>query len=65
MQAIQKEISKMPEELKLVFIPFVKGLTYEEISQETNVTLATVRARVHRAKQILRNNENLENLASF
>jgi len=58
-QALKQAVKSMPQDLKDVMIPFMRGLSYEEISIETNVTLATVRARVHRAKQLLRKNQDL------
>jgi RNA polymerase sigma-70 factor, ECF subfamily len=65
MQLLLDTIEKLPEDLKLVMIPFFENYSYNQISESTNLTVATVRARVHRAKKILRKSLSYENFANF
>jgi|APCry1669188970_1035186.scaffolds.fasta_scaffold22562_2 RNA polymerase sigma-70 factor (ECF subfamily) len=53
-ERIVNSINEMSEDLKVVMIPFVEGQSYDEISNSSSLALTTVRARVHRGKQILR-----------
>lgn len=58
-------INNLPEDLRIVMIPFFDNFSYDEISESTSLTIATVRARVHKAKKILRETLNYENFANF
>lgn len=65
MKSLSNMIDDLPEDLKLVMIPFIQGQTYDEISRQSKLSLTTVRARVHRAKKILRNSYDSANFANF
>jgi len=62
---LNNTIRNLPEELQIVMIPFVENYSYNEISESTSLTVATVRARVHKAKKILRQTLKYENFANF
>ena len=63
-EEIYSVIQGFPDELRIVMIPLIQGFSYSEISESTDVSLSTVRARVHRAKQILRKNPKLATFAN-
>jgi RNA polymerase sigma-70 factor (ECF subfamily) len=59
--ALQRAISELPNDRRiLVVLRDLEGLSYEEISQTLDLTLGTVRSRLHRARLELR--EKLEKL---
>jgi RNA polymerase sigma-70 factor (ECF subfamily) len=58
---IYESVAKLPTDLQIVMIPFMKGHTYSEISDFSNLALTTVRSRVHRGKKILRSWINIAN----
>lgn len=62
---IYQSIADLPDDLKVVMLPFFDNQSYEEIAVSEKLPLTTVRARVHRAKQILRKSINPELLANF
>lgn len=62
---IENAINSLPKDLKAVMIPLSSGHSYVEIATMTNISVSAVRARVHRAKQILRKDKNLANFARF
>jgi len=43
-------ISQLPRSLQIPFIRFVEGYKYEEIAQELNLPLGTVKTRIHQAR---------------
>jgi RNA polymerase sigma-70 factor (ECF subfamily) len=52
--AVKESINQLPNDLRDIMILFFEGNSYTEISEITKYNLNTVRARVHRAKKILR-----------
>ncbi len=59
--ALQRAISELPNDRRiLVVLRDLEGLSYEEISQTLDLTLGTVRSRLHRARLELK--EKLEKL---
>jgi RNA polymerase sigma-70 factor (ECF subfamily) len=64
-QSLNTMINDLPKELKLVMIPFAQGQSYDEIAKTSKLALTTVRARVHRAKKLLRNSYNSKFFANF
>ena len=54
-QHLQTAIDSLSEKYRLPFIlKEVQGLSYEETSQVLNISLGTVKSRIHRAKMLLR-----------
>jgi RNA polymerase sigma-70 factor (ECF subfamily) len=54
-QRLQKAIDSLSEKYRLAFyLKEVQGLSYEEVAQVLNVSLGTVKSRIHRAKILLR-----------
>ena len=48
-------IGSLSEKYKLAFVlKEVQGLSYEETSRVLNISLGTVKSRIHRAKMLLR-----------
>ncbi|WP_421944621.1 RNA polymerase sigma factor [Pedobacter sp.] len=43
-------ISQLPHGLQIPFIRFVEGYKYEDIAQEMNIPLGTVKTRIHQAR---------------
>jgi RNA polymerase sigma-70 factor (ECF subfamily) len=64
-QYIYNSVDNLPEELKVVMVPFIEGQSYNEISDSSNLAITTVRTRVHRAKKILRDTFKYEKSANF
>jgi len=56
---LQLAIDSLPSELNTVMTPLAMGHSYAEIATMNDISVSTVRARVHRAKQILRKNQYL------
>lgn len=58
---LQRAISELPDDRRIVVVlRDLEGLSYEEISQALDLTLGTVRSRLHRARLELK--EKLEKL---
>ena len=54
-QHLQTAIDSLSEKYRLPFIlKEVQGLSYEETSQVLNISMGTVKSRIHRAKMLLR-----------
>jgi len=54
-ERLQVAIDSLSEKYKLAFIlKEVQGLSYEETGQVLNISLGTVKSRIHRAKMLLR-----------
>lgn len=54
-ERLQSSIDSLPEKYRLAFIlKEAQGLSYEETSQVLNISLGTVKSRIHRAKMLLR-----------
>lgn len=54
-ELLQGAIDSLSHKYKLPFIlKEVQGLSYEEVSQVMNISLGTVKSRIHRAKMLLR-----------
>lgn len=54
-ERLQIAIDSLPEKYRLAFIlKEVQGLSYEETGQVLNISLGTVKSRIHRAKLLLR-----------
>lgn len=59
--ALQRAIAELPDDRRiLVVLRDLEGLSYEEIAQTLDLTLGTVRSRLHRARLELK--EKLEKL---
>jgi len=56
---LYSEINNLPSDLRDVMQPFSQGYSYMEIAEKTQIPVSNVRARIHRAKQILRKNMKL------
>ncbi len=53
-EAMQLLVSKLPPKYqRLVDLRYFKEMSYEEISEKINIPLGTVKAQLHRAKEIL------------
>lgn len=50
---IQGAISALPTMLQIPLVRYVEGYKYEEISQELNIPLGTVKTRIHEARKHL------------
>lgn len=54
-QKLQKAIDSLSEKYRLAFVlKEIQGLSYEETGQVLNISLGTVKSRIHRAKMLLR-----------
>lgn len=54
-QTLQQAIHKLPEKQKTAFIlNKLEGLSHQKISEILNISISSVEARIHRAKQSLR-----------
>lgn len=62
-EEIHSMIINLPYDLKMVMEPFLNGMTYTDIATDMNLKVNIVRARIHRAKQILK--KNAENSKNF
>ncbi|AEM78388.1 RNA polymerase sigma factor [Thermoanaerobacter wiegelii] len=63
-EMIMKEINKLPVDYKVVLIlRDVEGLNYEEISKILNLNLGTVKSRLWRARNLLK--ERVKSLPEF
>ena len=62
---INDMIDSLPEDLKVVIRPFFEGQSYGDIADSTDISLSTVRSRVHRAKKILRKAAETSQFANF
>lgn len=50
--AVNAEIDKLPDEFReALLLRFVYGLTYDEIALQTNADIGTVKSRIHRGRQ--------------
>lgn len=58
-------IEILPEDLKKVILLVADQKSYSEISEITNESIGTVRSRVHRAKNLLKNSLDAKHLMSF
>ncbi|WP_141434443.1 RNA polymerase sigma factor SigW [Bacillus sp. 03113] len=55
-ETIQKEISKLPEKYRSVIVlKYIEELSLNEISEILDLPLGTVKTRVHRGREALRN----------
>ena len=55
LKSLQRAIDSLPKKYRLTFVlREVQELSYEEISRILNISLGTVKSRVHRAKMMLR-----------
>lgn len=53
---IQKAIDSLPEEQKIVVVlRDIEGLSYDDISEITGYNLGTVKSKLYRAREVLRN----------
>lgn len=53
--ALQRAIAELPEERRLVIVlRDLEGLSYEEIAETLDLELGTVRSRIHRGRQDLK-----------
>ncbi|WP_174735111.1 RNA polymerase sigma factor SigW [Mesobacillus harenae] len=54
--AVQKEISKLPEKYRSVIVlKYIEELPLKEISEILNLPLGTVKTRIHRGREALKN----------
>lgn len=51
---IHHALSKLTDTYSVPFIRYVEGYKYEEIAQELNIPLGTVKTRIHQAREILK-----------
>ena len=58
-------IDALPDDLRKVITLIADQRSYSEISEITNESVGTVRSRVHRAKNILKNSLESKHLMSF
>ena len=62
-QAVNKAVEKLPEELsRAVTLREMEGLSYEEIAEVMNCPIGTVRSRIFRARQLILEFMNQENI---
>lgn len=55
-ETIQREISKLPEKYRSVIVlKYIEELSLNEISETLNLPLGTVKTRIHRGREALRN----------
>lgn len=55
-ETIQREISKLPEKYRSVIVlKYIEELSLNEISEILNLPLGTVKTRIHRGREALRN----------
>jgi len=53
-EIINKLVNKLPEKYRLLIeLRYFQELSYEEISENTNLAIGTVKAQLHRAKELL------------
>jgi RNA polymerase sigma factor (sigma-70 family) len=50
---IKGALSKLPVHLSVPFVRYVEGYKYQEISEELNIPLGTVKTRIHEARKHL------------
>ncbi|WNC16092.1 sigma-70 family RNA polymerase sigma factor [Brevibacillus brevis] len=54
-EELQKQIDRLPQQYRLVLtLRYLEELTYQEISEILDISVATAQVRLHRAKQKLR-----------
>ena len=59
---LTKAIDQLPERYrKLIHLRYFDELSYEEVAQELQIPLGTVKAQLHRARELL--NDALGNMA--
>lgn len=55
-ETIQREISKLPEKYRSVIVlKYIEELSLNEISETLDLPLGTVKTRIHRGREALRN----------
>src|ERR1035437_909462 len=55
-EIVQKAISQLPEKLRIpLLLKDIEGLSYQEISEAVNCEIGTVKSRIFRAREGLRN----------
>lgn len=53
MADIQKALSTLEPKYRILFVKYFEGFKYEEIAQEMNIPIGTVKTRIHLARQVL------------
>lgn len=53
MADIQKALSTLKPKYRIPFVKYFEGYKYEEIAQEMNIPIGTVKTRIHIARQTL------------
>lgn len=59
-EEVKKEVDALPEMYRHPFMQYYTGFKYQEIAEEMNIPLGTVKNRIHVARKILK--ERLEHL---
>jgi RNA polymerase sigma-70 factor, ECF subfamily len=55
-QSVQKEILKLPEKYRAVIVlKYIEELSLKEISEILNLPVSTIKTRIHRGREALRN----------
>jgi RNA polymerase sigma-70 factor (ECF subfamily) len=55
-EIVREAISKLPEKLRVpLLLKDIEGLSYQEISEAVNCEIGTVKSRIFRAREGLRN----------
>lgn len=54
MTTLQEDINRLKKRfIPVMYYRFVVGLTYQEVANKLNISLGTVRSRIHRGKKHL------------
>ena len=55
LEAMREEMGKLPDDYRqILFLRDVEGLPYEEIADVTGISLANVKVRIHRGREMLK-----------
>jgi RNA polymerase sigma factor (sigma-70 family) len=65
MQDINKALDKLPKEYAVPFLKYFEGFKYNEIAEELNIPIGTVKTRIHCARQILKGKLKMHNKAAL
>lgn len=58
-------VEAMPEDLRNVITDLIQGESYMDISKKYNINIQAVRAKIHRAKKLLKKTAKNSELSSF
>lgn len=57
--ALEKAIDRLPDDFREVAILYNQGYSYEEIASRLKIEIGTVKSRINRAKEKLKNDQSL------